>query len=162
MPMKKSMFAKCGKDVYIGRGSKFVYENVYLGNHVSIGADANFICGIARIFIHDYVVLGPRVFIIAGSHRIDVVGKRIVDSDEKLPENDQDIIIDEDVWIGANVIILKGVRIGRGSVIAAGSIVTREVLPYSVYAGVPARKIKDRFTIKEIQEHERILEANCN
>ncbi|GAA0193088.1 acyltransferase [Fulvivirga kasyanovii] len=53
------------------------------------------------------------------------------------------IIIEDKVWIGANVIILKGVRIGEGSVIAAGSVVTGNVVPGAVYAGVPAKKIKE-------------------
>ena len=55
----------------------------------------------------------------------------------------RDIIVDDNVWIGANVTILRGVRIGTHSVIAAGSVVTHSVDAYSVYGGVPARKIRD-------------------
>ena len=53
------------------------------------------------------------------------------------------IIIEDEVWIGANVTILPGVTIGRCSVIGAGSVVTQSVEPYSVYVGVPARRIRD-------------------
>ena len=54
------------------------------------------------------------------------------------------IIIEDDVWIGAHAVILDGVTISRGSVIAAGAVVTKNVSPYSVMAGVPAKKIKTR------------------
>lgn len=157
MPVKKSMFAECGVNVYLGRGSKFIYKNIYLGNNISIGADANFICGIAKIVISDNVMMGPHVFIITGSHRIDVIGEYMINVKEKLPENDQNVLIEEDVWIGANVIILKGVTIGKGSIIAAGSVVTKNIEPYSIYGGVPARKIKDRFLTHQIIEHEKML-----
>ena len=53
--------------------------------------------------------------------------------------------------------ILKGVTMGRGSVIAVGAVVNKSTLPYSINAGVPAKKIKFRFTLEEILEHERIL-----
>ncbi|WP_241535928.1 acyltransferase [Indiicoccus explosivorum] len=160
MPMKKSMFAECGKNVYIGRRSTFIYNNIHLGNNISIGSDANFICGLAKIIIKDKVMFGPHVFIITGSHRMDVIGEYMIDIKDKLPENDLDVVIEEDVWVGANVIILKGVTIGRGSVIAAGSIVTKNVEPYSIYAGVPARKIKERFSEEEISEHEKLMAIN--
>lgn len=158
MPIKKSMFSKCGKNVYIGRGSTFIYKNVYLGNNVSIGADANFICSKAKVIINNNVMFGPHVFIITGGHRMDVIGKYMIDVKEKLPENDQDVIIEEDVWIGANVIILKGVTIGKGSIVAAGSVVTKSIDSYSIYGGVPAKKIRKRFETEIIENHEKLLE----
>lgn len=54
------------------------------------------------------------------------------------------VVIEEDCWLGAGVIVIDGVRIGRGSVIAAGSVVTRDVAPYSVVAGVPGRLVANR------------------
>jgi acetyltransferase-like isoleucine patch superfamily enzyme len=54
------------------------------------------------------------------------------------------VVIEEDVWIAANAIILPGVRLGRGAVVAAGAVVTRDVLPFQVVAGVPARQIGHR------------------
>ena len=70
---------------------------------------------------------------------------------------DEDVVIEKDVWIGCNVTILSGVNIGRGSVIAAGAVVTKDVPPYSICGGVPARFIKFKWTIDEIIEHERLL-----
>ena len=55
------------------------------------------------------------------------------------------IIVEDDVWIGARTVILSGVRIGQGAIIAAGSVVTKDVEPYSIVAGNPAKLIKYRF-----------------
>jgi acetyltransferase-like isoleucine patch superfamily enzyme len=60
------------------------------------------------------------------------------------PEPRQGVVIEDDCWLGAGVIVIDGVRIGRGSVVAAGAVVTRDVEPYSIMAGVPARRISSR------------------
>ena len=78
-------------------------------------------------------------------------------TEDKLPENDLPVVIEDGCWIGANVTILKGVRVGRGSVIAAGAVVTKSCEPYSIIGGVPAKLIKMRFTPEQIAEHERLL-----
>jgi galactoside O-acetyltransferase len=54
------------------------------------------------------------------------------------------IIIEDGVWIGSNAVVLPNTRIGKASIIAAGAVVTKDVEPYSIVAGVPAKKIKDR------------------
>jgi len=64
---------------------------------------------------------------------------------DKLTKSAQ-ISIEDDVWIGANVTILPGVKIGKCSVIGAGSVVNQDVEPYSIYAGAPAKKIRDLLT----------------
>lgn len=71
--------------------------------------------------------------------------------------NDQDVVIEDGVWVGCNVVILKGVTVGRGSVVGAGAVVTKDVPPYAVVGGNPAKLIKYRFTEEQIKEHERIL-----
>ena len=60
-------------------------------------------------------------------------------------------MIGNDVWIGSNVIIMSGVRIGDGAVIAAGAIVTKNVEPYSIVGGVPAKTIRRRFEENQIE-----------
>ena len=85
-----------------------------------------------------------------------------VTADEKLPENDAPVIIEDDVWCGANVTILKGVTIGHGSVVAAGAVVTQSFPPYSIIGGVPAKLIKMRFTEKQAKENDRLLNGNVN
>jgi acetyltransferase-like isoleucine patch superfamily enzyme len=61
-------------------------------------------------------------------------------------------VIEDDVWIGCNAIILRGVNVGKGSIIASGSVVTKDVCPYSIVAGVPAKLISTRFEPSQITE----------
>ncbi len=91
---------------------------------------------------------------------MDLIGKHIyeIGEDEKLPENDIDVFVGDGVWCGCNVTILKGCHIGRGAVIAAGSVVTKDVPPYAIVGGNPAKLIKYRFSEEQILEHERVLE----
>jgi acetyltransferase-like isoleucine patch superfamily enzyme len=69
----------------------------------------------------------------------------------------KDVIIEDGVWCGCNVTILKGCHIGKGAVVAAGSVVTKNVPPYAIVGGNPAKVIKYRFNEEQIKEHERIL-----
>lgn len=150
---------KCGKHVYL-RPSCSDFKglwNMTVGDYTSIPKGATFYCTEAPLTIGKKVIFGPHPTIITGDHRIDVIGKYIMDSTEKLPENDAPVVIEDDVWTGANVTILKGVTIGRGSVIAAGAVVTKSFPPYSIIGGVPAKLLKMRFTPAAIEKHERIL-----
>ena len=149
----------CGRGVYL-RPLHCDFKglwNLSIGDYTSITKGSVFYCTEAPLIIGKKVVFGPRPTIITGDHRIDVLGNYIVDNVDKLPENDQPVIIEDDVWCGANVTILKGVTIGRGSVIAAGAVVTKPIPPYSIAGGVPARVLRRRFTEKEIESHEQLL-----
>lgn len=157
--IKKSM-EYCGKNVRISydfdvRG----IENISVKDNTQIGPHALFWTTRAKIKIGEKVLMGPGITIITGDHRIDVVGKHIIDvsDNEKSPDMDQDVVIENGVWISSNVTILKGCTIGEGAVIAAGAVVTKDVEPYSIYAGVPAKKIKQRFTDEELERHKAIL-----
>jgi acetyltransferase-like isoleucine patch superfamily enzyme len=55
-----------------------------------------------------------------------------------------EIVLEDDVWLGANVVVLKGVRIGRGAIVAAGAVVTRSVPGFEIWGGVPARRLGER------------------
>lgn len=158
---KRKLF-ECGSNVYIGRHCTLTEKNISVGNDVSIGDECNFATTLAHIYIGNKVSFGPRVSIRGGNHRIDIIGKYMKDvtEKEKLPDNDQDVIIEDDVWVGTNVTILKGVRIGHGSVIGAGSVVTRNVPPYTIHAGTHGIFEKERFTKSEVEKHERILFKN--
>lgn len=147
MPCKKAMFKSCGKNVYVGKRCSINYSNVFVGNNVSIGRNAEFLSTRAQIKIGDHVMFGLHVFMITGGHRIDIKDRFMdeIGNDEKRPEDDVDIVLEGDNWIGANAVILKGVTVGRGAVVAAGAVVTKDVPAYSVVGGVPAKVIKMRF-----------------
>lgn len=155
----KSQMVSCGVNVCLHPSTSvyFGLENLSLGNNVSIPRYAHIFCSDAPLSIGNNVIFGPAPTIVTGNHRIDVIGKPIFEVHNKLPENDEAVVIEDDVWVGANVTILKGVTIGRGSVIAAGAIVNKSTLPYSISGGVPAKVLKFRFTIDEVLEHERSL-----
>lgn len=157
---KRSM-TYCGRGVYLRPMSSDIkgLQNLSVGDGSSIPKGSTFYCTEAPLIIGKKVIFGPNPTIITGDHRIDVVGKYIMDIHEKLPENDAPVIIEDDVWCGANVTILKGVTIGRGSVVAAGAVVTRSCPPYSIIGGIPARILKSRFSIEQILEHETQLYA---
>ena len=155
-PMIKASFGSCGKKVRVGRGSSFSgIGNVHIGNNVALGADTRVLCTRAKVILHDCIMFGPHVTLITGGHRMDVVGRYMIDitDKEKRPEDDRDIVIESDVWVGANTTILRGVTVGQGSVIAAGAVVTKDVPPYSIVGGVPARVLKMRFDEKTQKEH---------
>lgn len=149
----------CGKGVYMRPLKSDIkgLHNLSIGDGTSIPKGSVFYCTEAPLTIGKKVVFGPNPTIITGDHRIDVLGKYILDNTEKLPENDAPVVIEDDVWCGANVTILKGVTIGRGSVIAAGAVVTKDIPRYSIAGGVPAKVIKMRFSPEEIEKHERMI-----
>lgn len=120
---------------------------------------STFYCTRAEIIIGKKVIFGPKPTIMTGDHRIDIVGKHIIDvtDEEKLPGQDAPVVIEDGCWLGANITILKGVTLGRGSVVAAGAVVTKSFPPYCIIGGVPAHIIKMRFTPEQIIEHEKNL-----
>ncbi len=150
-----------GKNIYM-RPSKSDFKglwNMSIGDDSIIPRGSVFYCTRAPLTIGKKVIFGPNPTIITGDHRIDIIGKYIADvtNEEKLPEHDAPVVIEDDVWCGANVTILKGVTIGRGSVVAAGAVVTKSFPPYSIIGGVPAKIIRMRFTPEQIVEHEKRL-----
>lgn len=66
--------------------------------------------------------------------------------------------VEDDVWIGFGAVVLSGVTVGRGAIVAAGSVVTKDVPPYAIVAGNPARVLGERFDESTAAEHERLLE----
>ena len=106
-------------------------------------------------------MFGPNVTIMGGDHNYSQLGKYMFDVEEKRPQDDLPIVIEDDVWVGTGAIILKGVRLGTGSIVAAGSVVTSNVEPYSIVGGVPAKKLKMRFSDEELTKHKELLAQAC-
>ncbi|PQJ21097.1 DapH/DapD/GlmU-related protein [Tenacibaculum sp. SG-28] len=150
-----SNFQTVGNDVRISKGCFFHNKNISIGNKVYIGQKCRFQASLSHIFIGNNIMFGPEVSIHGGNHRTDLIGRFMIDIklEEKLPENDEDIIIEDDVWIGARAIILKGVKIGQGSIIGAGVVVSKSIPPYSIITGNRSQKIRERWTEDQIKEH---------
>ena len=115
----------------------------------------------AKVTIGRYCSIAPDVRIITGGvHPVeqistfpfrikcDLPGKYL----DGMPGTKGDILIGSDVWIATQVLILSGVKIGHGAVIAAGSVVTKDVPPYAIVGGNPAKLIRYRFDPTRIQE----------
>lgn len=132
------------------------HKEIILGNNVGIGPRCYFLCD---IIVGNKVMIAPNVaFINSDDHNYNVIGKTMWDSGRG---DKSRIVVNDDVWIGHGAIILSPVIIGRGSIIAAGSVVTRDVLPYSIVGGSPAKLIKWRFSKDEIIEHEmKLIKSN--
>lgn len=109
--------------------------DIVIGNHARIGLGDTII---GPVSIGDKVNLAQNIVISALNHNYEDVGKSIADQGINI----QTVIIENDVWIGANSIILAGVHIGKHVVIGAGSVVTKDIPPYSVALGNPARIVK--------------------
>ena len=134
-------FKKIGKNVKISPKSKFYWpENMEFGNNIFIEEGAHLSCR-EGLKISDYVMIGPNITILGGDHKIPNVNEKIWFHNKG---EDKTIIIEEDVWIGANVTLLKNAHISKGCVIGACSVVTKKTEPYGIYAGNPAKLIKYR------------------
>lgn len=114
-------------------------EGLVVGDHSNIGPYCYIGCS-GGIRIGANVMMSPRVSLYAENHNF---------SDTAIPMKEQGvsrapIVIEDDCWIASHAVVLAGVTIGRGSIIAAGSVVTRDVPPYSIVAGSPARVLRSR------------------
>lgn len=103
-----------------------------------------------KVIIGPYSMLAPRVAVVGADHCYDVPGRPMIFSGRPQLTVTH---IGSDVWIGYGSIVLAGVRIGNGAIVAAGAVVTKDVPPYEVHGGIPARKIGERFE----SEADRIL-----
>lgn len=140
-----------GAGCYFGRRVHFRPGAVTLGSRVYIGSDA-WLAAATRI--GNFSMLAARVAIVGGDHRFDCVGVPTIDAGRGESRTTE---IGDDVWIGYGAIIMHGVRIGEGAVVAAGAVVTKDVMPYAIVAGVPARLLRMRFSPAEIEIHSRAL-----
>lgn len=144
MPLRRLLFriilGRMGKGVHIDYGTYFRYpRKIFIGNNVSINRNCSFYASYsmkeAYIIIGDNVTFGPEVTLFSAGHDY-----RYFD----LPDIAKNIVIEKNVWIGGRSVILPGVTIGEGAVVAAGSVVTKDIAPYKIVGGNPARVIKDR------------------
>ena len=129
-------------------------ENVFLHGNNGLN-NAIIFTKNARFIMKHHSGSAPGLKVSTGNHAMKL-GQfyRTITEDEKPKGLDKDVIVESDVWIGMNVTLLAGVTIWRGSTLASGAVVTKDIPPYCVAGGVPAKFIKFKWTIDEILEHE--------
>ncbi|MEZ5105869.1 MAG: acyltransferase [Draconibacterium sp.] len=157
---------KIGKNFHAGRGvflwakdTIIIGDNFYIGKYSIIECTAE---------IGDNVIFANHVSLIGRyDHHYQQLGtpirlaSQIRDVDYNWRGLGQKIKIEDDVWIGLGSIVLSGVTIGRGSIIAAGSVVTKDVEPFSIYGGNPAKRIRARFDSEhQLNKHIQMYEEN--
>jgi chloramphenicol O-acetyltransferase type B len=157
---------KIGKNFHAGRGVLLwakhnitIGANFYIGKYSIIECDAEI--GNNVIFANNVSLIGRY------DHNYQQVGvpirlaEQIRDKNYSWKGLKEKIVFEDDVWVGLGTIILSGVHISQGSIISAGSVVTKDVEPFSIYAGVPAKKIKNRFENElDMKEHIRLYNLN--
>lgn len=127
--IRPSVLLRDADKIFLGDGSMLNHGNILWAGKED-----------AKITLGKNVIIGPYVQIIAFNHGFEKAGIPIVKQDY----TEDDIIIEDDVWIGAGAIILAGAKIGKGCVVAAGSVVTKELPPYTICGGIPAKVIRYR------------------
>ncbi len=132
-------------------------ENVFLYNDTVLNRALVF-ADSAKFILKPHSLTAEGLRVSTGNHAM-IIGRfcTSIKQEEKPVTDNQDVIVESDVWIGRNVTLLPGVHIGRGCTIGAGAVVTKSTPPYYVVAGVPARPVKRKWTIDEILKHEELL-----
>ncbi|MTJ93753.1 MAG: acyltransferase [Desulfovibrio sp.] len=152
------LFKGCGSARFATGLSLAGCGNMRIGNGVRMGRGCFVTASDGELVLHDSVALSPNVHVGADAGRIEIGAQTAIGpgtviraanhciARQDVPIMHQghvpgQIIIEEDVWIGANCVITPDVRIGRGAVVGAGAVVTRNVAPFSIVGGVPAKQI---------------------
>ncbi len=136
--LTKKLFRKTGKNVNIERLASFRNGgNIEIGDNSGLGIN----CNISHAKIGKNVMMGPDVLYIARDHAFD---RKDIPIMEQGFTATRELVIEDDVWIGARVIFLPGISVGRGAIIGAGSVVTKNVPEFSIVAGNPAKIIHYR------------------
>lgn len=133
-------------------GRPFSARDAKIGRYVYIARGCDFS---GRVVIGDLTMASTNCVVLGRDHIFDDVElpMRYNFPAKERPET----VIGADVWLGHGVILMEGIRIGRGSIIAAASVVTSDVPPYSIFGGIPARKIRDRFSKDNAEKHDQLL-----
>lgn len=142
-------------DSYVGYGTYFNAENsinlLKIGKYCSVGPRLNIIIGQHKV--EKNVSTFPGFYSVNHKYKnklgVCYVKKNKFEEKKTLEEN-YNVVIGSDVWIGSDVKIFQGVRVGDGAVIGTGALVTKDVKPYSIVGGIPAKIIRSRFSEEDI------------
>lgn len=149
---------------YKGKNVMFVFPScisnpsqVYLHDYSRLQQRHTIYNYTGKFVLKEYSGISVDLLVVTGNHKPTVGIPQYLLALSHINDDERDVIVEEDVWIGARVTLLAGAHIGRGAVIGANTLVNKEIPPYAVAVGSPAKIIAAKFTIDEILEHERIL-----
>ncbi len=138
-----------GRGSYIANGS--IIGGAKIGRFCSIGGNVR--TGLGVHPTKDFVSISPSFYSVNKQNGLSFVNKQLFDEHLYIDKEKRYFCeIGNDVWIGNNVMIMDGIHIGDGAVIAGGAVVTKDVEPYTIVGGLPAKPIKKRFTDTQIQQ----------
>ncbi len=145
-----------GKNASIGRPCDLKKpSNIFLFDFARIGPKSNIMTSGSGKFIMKRGCLCSEGLVVVTSNHRQHIGEYLNSNNEDAVYGD--VVVEEDVWIGVNVTLLAGVHIGRGAIVGACSVVTKDIPPYTIAVGNPAKVIKFKWTIDEILRHEESL-----
>lgn len=134
------LFTKVGRQTSIRDGVSVWYPHrLKLGERVSIN-EGSYLGAFGNLEVGDGTMIGHKVSITTSEHRIPKRSETLRSSGIEA----RSVKIGEDVWLGAHAVVLGGVTIGNGAIVAAGSVVTKDVAPFAIVAGVPAKVVRFR------------------
>ena len=152
-------WGEIGKGSVVGKPCDVGYPNqVFLSDWVNLRYGVSIInTKYEKVIIKKYSVIAPQCTIVTNSHRATVGIPQFILGESHINDKSGDVIIEEDVWIGTRSIVLAGVTVGRGATVGACALVTKDVPPYALVVGVPARIVGVKFSKEGIIEHEKKL-----
>lgn len=131
-------FIRIGNKVFLGPYTVCSSRNAFIDiyDYTSIGSHCRIASMGGKIQIGEYVMIGAFCYLGGGNHSIENINKPMARQEFKSKGG---VTLEDDVWLGGHVTVLDGVTIGRGTVVGACSLVTRDIPPYSIAFGIPAK-----------------------
>lgn len=155
---RRYRLAELGEGFHWARDGKMTFgDGSRIGRYAYVGT--GFECEGPAV-IGDLCMISAGCKVVGADHTFDTVGTptRLGFPAEARPAT----IFGVDSWIGRNVLIMEGVRIGAGAIVGSGALVTRDVQPYTIVGGVPAKVLRHRFPDEQVSQHDRALRSGAD
>ena len=144
-----------GQNVILEPAKSIVdFKNLYFYDSVKVRSGLKVIGVTGKFIVKKYSAIAFNLTVITGNHKPTVGIPHIILGGSHINDKEKDIIIEEELWVGANCTLLSGAHLERGCIIGACSMVNKKIPPYAVAVGSPVKIIAAVFTVEEILKHE--------